>query len=149
MMVTLSKTKVWLDIVGSFASLICTPIIVVSGIAWVSGFGHSATVTSRALSAVHAQPGSVSEIDSDIKVDTDSTKLVYRLRLTDVNGHTVYVYPQSEVLNKIPKLTRIMIQVPDEIKQGTYLLYTDVTYAKNPIRTGVVSTQVAKIEIDE
>lgn len=143
------KTKVWGEIVGSLASLVCTPILVASGIAWMSGVGHSASVTSRALSAVHAVPGEISEIEPDIKVDTDATKITYRLRLTDINGHTVYVYPQSEVLDKMPKLTKVMIQVPDQIDKGTYILYTDVTYAKNPIRTGVVSTQVAKIEIDE
>lgn len=142
------KAKVWFDGIATLATLFCVPALIVSGGLWLAGFGHSAYVSSRESPQVFAHAGGVSEIDTDLEVKTDSPKLVYNLRLVSEEGVSVYTYPTSEVLTEMPALSKIFIQVPESIQAGTYSLYTDVTYFKNPISAGVISTKVASLKIN-
>ena len=142
------KLKFWLDFVYTVAALFCVPAAIGSCLVWGFGYGHTAYVAARTSMYVQAQAGSTSEIDTDLDVQSDSQKFTYSLRLVDSNGQTAYTYPESDVLTSMPNMSKIVIQVPADIKSGSYGLYTDVTYAKNPLRTGTVSTKIARIEIE-
>lgn len=142
------KIKVWLDLCWGALALFCVPALIATAVFWTFGGGHGATMTSIS-SSVHAVRGGFSRIPSDVTLATDSQKIIYRMRLVNLKGKTVYTYPDTQVTDEIPKIDNVVIQVPNEVPKGEYDLYTDVTYAKNPIRTGTIQIKVARIFIDE
>lgn len=145
---TMVKLKFWGDAIGSVASLIAVPGLVFTALAWSAGAGSSAFFAGKS-SSVHAVRGETSEIKTDLSITTDSKKIMYRMRLVDLHGNTVYTYPDSDITDVSPKMGNVLVQVPAEVKKGEYDLYADVMYAKNPIRSETLKIKVARIFIDE
>lgn len=143
------KLKFWGDIIGSIACLFVVPGMIVTTVFWAIGGGGSITTFVGKSSAVHAVRGEVSQIKTDLSVATDSKKIMYRLRLVDLKGNTVYTYPDSDVTDVSPEMGNVLVQVPNTITRGQYDLYADIRYAKNPIRSEIVKIKVARIFVEE
>lgn len=142
------KIKFWGDAIGSIAALTVVPGLVFTTVMWTVGGGSSAFFVGKS-SSVHAVRGEVSEIKTNLAITTDSKKIMYRMRLVNQQGDTVYTYPDSDITDVSPKMGNILVQVPTGVKKGEYDLYADVMYAKNPIRSETLKIRVARIVVDE
>lgn len=144
----LKKIKLYLDTLWLVGSMLAVPGLLGVTAYWLTGAGHSASVTSTPTS-VHASPGAVTKIKPTVTVTTGA-RTIYRLTLVDANGVTVCVYPDiSPADSDTPDFGNILIRVPDTLSQGSYRLFADIVYAVNPIKSGVVRVKVADVTVDK
>lgn len=147
--VWVQKSKAYLDGIWTIASLVCVPSLVGITGYWALGDGGIAQVTSKSHTQVYAVAGETKSIKPDVKLSLESNRVVYKMRLVNVEGKTVYTYP--EVLaegDKPPEFGDMLIQVPSEVPTGVYQLVADVSYPRNPLKTNSLQVELAKINVD-
>jgi len=74
-------------------------------------------------------------------------QVLYKMRLVDANGVTVYSYPQELASGK--EFGNLVVKIPSSVKNGEYDLYSEMTYAKNPIRTETVEIKLAHVNVGD
>jgi hypothetical protein len=140
----LSKIKMWVDAVWSVSALVCVPGLILTGGFWLAGGGSGGSIIGR-LSEIHISHQHPQSAVRDFSIETEGA-VVYKMRLVDVSGMTVYSYP--EVITNSKEFGNLVVKMP-QIKGGTYDLYADITYAKNPIRTNTVAVKMARVNVGE
>lgn len=138
----ISKIKFYSDALWGVAAVCGAPCLMLAAGYWASGGGDGLSVASR-LQQLTAIRGQTSTVHPDLEVQTSSSKVVYRIRLVDKQGRTVYVYPEVESSS----VGNTVIQIPDV--PGDYEIYTDITYAKNPIKNETLRVKTAKLSVGD
>lgn len=79
-------------------------------------------------------------------VNKTHRRAVYSMYLTDMNGRTVYQYPEyTDVADNGLSLEYMNVPVPKQLKAGTYAVRATMLYKFNPFKNGVVDTRLGFI----
>lgn len=142
------KLRAWIDGIWTLASLVCVPSLAAISFYWATGDSGFAQITQHgATTEVHAVAGELANIKNSVSIKTPMEVMRYQMILVEAQTQTqVFSYPPQQANDK--ELGNVLIQLPSDLKIGSYELYADVLYPANPLKASEFKVRIAEIKID-
>lgn len=143
-----SKYRLYADTAMAVASLICVPGVAALGIYWMVQPAASTKLAANTPKLYSMAPGETTKVSPQLKIDTQSPKVVYKLQLVDAYGDIRYSYPDVVTEEGKLRIEDINVKLPATIKPGEYSLVANIQYLANPLKTNDVKVEIAQINVN-
>lgn len=133
------------------ASMAIVPMIFAATLVMVS---HRPTIENISLKDALVQsivvPAGVPQrIESPISLEAKTSHAVYSAELRDKSGRVVYTWPTLTANNQDRLMRGLSYTLPTNLPPGDYHLSVEVHYSVNPLVDGMLSTDIAHIQVTE
>lgn len=133
----------------SVASMICVPAIFGASLVMATQRPpiENIALKQNSIPTVEVHAGDPVQVTSPIILNAQVMRARFLAILRDENGNTVYVWPVLESDNPMTLMGGSTYRIPSTLLPGVYTLHVQVIYKLNPLVSGQVRTDIARVVV--
>lgn len=133
----------------SVSSMICVPAIFGASLVMATQRPpiENIALKQNSIPTVEVEAGNPIQVTSPIILDAQVMRARFMAVLRDDTGTTVYVYPVIESDNPMTLMGGSTYRIPSTLLPGAYTLHVQVIYKLNPLVSGQVRTDIARVVV--
>lgn len=133
----------------SVSSMICVPAIFGASLVMATQRPpiENIALKQNSIPTIEVEAGYPIQVTSPIILNAQVMRARFLAILRDENGNTVYVWPVLESDNPMTLMGGSTYRIPSTLPTGVYTLHVQVIYKVNPLVSGQVRTDIARVVV--